>query len=328
MRSRKQVPFVFAAYSLLFLYGCVPDAPHDNPLDPFVNRTQSRETISGKVYSYYQPYQPLSQARIHIPQIKYLGYSDLDGSFYVDGLAKGSYQLIISKSGYQSDTLLAKAGENDLSFFLNAEPQVKKVHYFSEKISTIFESEPVLSVTIEVVIEDADGASDIDSVFCSIPAFEMNMSFEKSSRVDSLILRIEQSSIPGQNLRTLIEQPLFIIVKDKPGAIQKYGPFYLGRIIEDIARPLSPDNQQTADQPLIFTWESIDIPIDFTYEIQVFRQQSGLQTLIYSKRNILSTATSSAFNQILPSGTYFWTLAVRDKLNNMSRSREAVFRVQ
>ncbi|MCB0282279.1 MAG: hypothetical protein KDF60_06840 [Calditrichaeota bacterium] len=126
----------------------------------------------------------------------------------------------------------------------------------------------------------------------------------------------------------LIEQPLFIIVKDKPGAIQRSGPFYLGRIIEDIAHPLSPDNQQTADQPLIFTWESIDIPIDFTYEIQVFRQQSGLQTLIYSKRNILSTATSSAFNQILPSGTYFWTLAVRDKLNNMSRSREAVFRVQ
>lgn len=328
MRFRKAVPFISAIFSVLFLNSCVPDAPHDNPVDPFLNQTQSRKSISGKVYGYYQPYQPLNQVQIYIPQAQYLGYTDADGAFWADDLKDANYQLILSKQGYQSDTVQVDAGDNDLSFFLNAQPRVEILHYYSEKISTIFESEAVLNIEMEIRVNDADGAADVDSAYCSIPAFNMMLPFVKTGQVDSLILRIEQNSVPSLNLRKLVEQPVFILLKDKPGSTQKSGPYYLGRIVEEIALPLTPDNQQTADQPIIFTWKSQDIPFEFSYEIQIFRQQSGLQTMIYNKKNIASTATSSAFNQVLPSGTYFWTLAIRDNLNNMSRSREAVFRVQ
>lgn len=323
-----------AAFALLFvlLTRCVPDAPHDNPFDPFLSGAKSGFSVHGNVYTYYQPYQAVQNAQVFIREAGYLVQTDAQGSFMIDDLEKQEYTFIISKQGFQTDTamidLLDYQQNEDLSFFLNAVPQITAMHYYSEKISTIFESEPVVDVYNEIIITDADGTADIDSVKFCLPDFDLTFDFQKTSRADSMILRLEQKQLTTFNLHNLIEKAAYIVIKDKPGYKAAYGPFYLGRIIETTPQTVEPGDQQTAIQPIFFNWEQSNLPYDFTYEIYLYRQQSGLQSLVYQTTGISSEASSFGFSQILPNGIYFWTLAIRDKLNNMSRSQEAVFQVQ
>lgn len=176
-----------------------------------------------------------------------------------------------------------------------------------------------------MVVSDLDGVADVDSLNFLIPAYGFSRSLEPTTRPDSFFVDIENLDLPQTNLQHLIEQASFVVLKDKSGAVSTGGPYYLRRIIEDAPQPLTPANLQTVPPFPILEWQTINLSFTITYLVQVFRISGGIPVLIHTSDEIPDIQLSYNFPDSLTSGSYFWTIGVRDNLNNFSRSKESSF---
>jgi hypothetical protein len=119
-----------------------------------------------------------------------------------------------------------------------------------------------------------------------------------------------------------------VSLKDENGAATNGGPYYLRRIIEDAPQTVAPVNAQTVSPFPTLQWQAINLSFEFNYIVQVFRITAAIPILIHISPEIPPNQLSYNFPDSLTSGDYFWTIGVRDNLNNFSRSKEASFKVQ
>ncbi len=127
----------FVLLVLMQFYSCVPDAPHDNPVDPANNLNINEINFSGSVFSFYQPFSGIEAAQIEIVEAGRKTMSDDQGFFRFGKLLKGTYTIITSKNLYQTDTLILELYtdlENQI-INLNALPHISSFNYFSENRS-------------------------------------------------------------------------------------------------------------------------------------------------------------------------------------------------
>jgi hypothetical protein len=141
----KNITVLLFILSLSVFTACIPDAPHDNPIDPYLSKSHKGLKFSGSVYSIYQPYQPLENVKISIENMGKYVYSNNSGQFEIDGLEEKIYQFILQKDNYHTDTLNIDINEQNLEqdFYLNALPRLSGIQYFSKKVSTIFSADPL-----------------------------------------------------------------------------------------------------------------------------------------------------------------------------------------
>ena len=326
----KPISLLILILSSIILAACVPDAAHDNPADPYLSKSNSGITFSGTVYSMYQPYKILENVKVSLENIGRFVYTNSFGQFEIEGLQEQSYQLILFKEGYLSDTVMVEISAQNVQndFHLNALPQLTSIQYYSTKRSTIFSTQPNISVGIEIEVNDPDGPGDIDSAQVRIDTFNFKSAFEAILPPGNFQLTIQEQDLEGYNIHDLVEKPLWIRLMDKAQGVNKAGPFYNSRFIEQIAQPVAPDNLETAIQPLFFVWEELALPYQFTFELNIYRRESGISQLIHTQHDINSTATDYTYNTILDNGTYYWTIKIVDSKMNSSESKEAVFQIR
>ena len=106
---------------------CVPDASHDNPLDPDSRAFSNSGTLSGNVLSYYQPYTGISGVLVTVQPSGVAGWSNSAGAFSISGVPAGSVRIVASRSGYLTDSVDTKAvvgSEAKVDIHLDAVPVV------------------------------------------------------------------------------------------------------------------------------------------------------------------------------------------------------------
>ncbi len=324
---KKLLSFAGCCVFFLIIFRCAPDAPRSNPLDPDLNTSANRASISGAVFTRYQPASPLENAAVQLLPGGTMALTGSTGSFQFSGVNPGNYQLIAQKEGYVADTAavnIASGSVEGVNFFLNALPQIQSVVFYSEHIDQWWPGETYHAI-FTLTVSDPDGSADIGSATFLLPALSFSKAFEQTARPDSFFVDIENLELPQADLQQLIEQESYVAIRDRAGASVSGGPFFLRRIIEDAPLPLSPSNLQPVSAYPTLEWEVFSLGFEFTFVVQVFRISGGLPVLIHTSASLPEEHVSYAFPDSLSSGTYFWTIGIRDNLNNFSRSKEASF---
>jgi len=320
------LPFVF----MIYIFRCAPEAPHSNPLDPELNNPDNKSSISGTVFTLYQPAHPIANVTVKLIPGEDAKLTDANGFFQFSNLDAGNYQLIAGGDSYQPDTIAVSLNESEnskeVNFYLNAFPQITRMMFYSEHIDQWWPGE-IYHAFLTIVVEDPDGAADIASATYSLPALYITRAFEPTARPDSFFVDIENLELPQSNLQHLVEQSSFVSLEDQGGAIKSGGPYFLRRIIEDTPHALAPVNAQTVSPYPTLEWQPINLSFDYNYIVQVFRITAAIPVLIHTSPAIPANQLSYNFPDSLSSGDYFWTIGVRDNLDNFSRSKEASFRV-
>jgi len=324
----KKTGFLGILFALLLIWNCVPEAPHSNPLDPYHTVTSHGIELRGHILQKNEPHNPVDSCMVFLSPGNLFRIANQNGEFTFSGLTSGLYELVISHSGYDTDTFQVATdtlGPSLVHFYLNGLPYLKKSLIYSEFIDQWW-PDPYSTVNISVQVDDPDGAGDISEVQVHIPAMNLNWPMENIFRPDSFFLHLFQDDFPENDIVELIGKEVRINITYKSGAATEEGPFYLYRIIETSPIPIEPVALQVVTPLPLLRWEQYIATFAFTYEVAVFRvNTAGLPIQIHSVTRLPSTQLEYAYPDSLTSGTYFWTVGVRDELGNFSRSKEASF---
>jgi len=322
----KLLGLVFLSLILIFS-GCVPEAPHLNPIDPYVNLQSEEKLFTGDVLKKNDPHLPIEGSLVLMLPERQFDVTDKNGRFSFSLLSNEVHQFIISKAGFTTDTFTVDPDtvqESLVHFFLNGNPRVKSVRIFSEYIDQWW-PDPITFVNFQMTADDPDGVSDIQSLRIRLPDLGIDTTFQATAQPDSFVLRLSDRDFPDNDPFQLIGKDIFVVLVDKSGIEISDGPFYLVRIMENSPVPIEPVGLRSVEPQPVFRWQPYPASFAFTYEISVFVVQGGIPILIFGDGQIPMTQSDYQYPDSLATGTYFWTIGVRDELGNFSRSKEASF---
>ena len=328
MRTRA-LPFLLACG---LLFSCVPDAPHDNTLDPASPVFDNSGTISGKVVRFGAPTVGVSSAFITVSPGGASAMTPTTGEFTISRIPAGSITVVVSKQGFQSDTirLAVEPGQVlTLESRLDALPQIANSTISTKKIDQWWPG-PVYNAFVSAAVTDPDGQADLDSVYCTVDTVSFQMVYSVGDKLFEV--SISSDVLPTGNLQWLVGKPMTVYAHDRSRAIGSSDQFYVSRIIESEAVPTLPaPPADTVRDSLVFEWDppaSSTILFPHTYKIEVVRVDAGTQTSLWSKSDISSSPPYSyQYPLPLQTGSYFWAISIVDEYGNVSRSREATYTV-
>lgn len=320
--------FVSLILAFFIIVSCVPEAPHDNALDPY-HQTAANTGISlkGNVLQKNDPHLPIDSCLIQILPEQIFDSSDSKGSFQFYNLNPGVHQLILNRKGFERDTFSIypdTISKTPVNFYLNGIPSLNTIKIYSEYFDQWW-PDPFTQVNVEITVSDPDGISDIKSVFLEMPAFGLKKTFNQTSEVDSFFLQLKETDFPDENIFNMIGKPVQIHLQDDSNLQVKTGPHYLIRIIDNAPETLEPAGLQTVNNSPLFKWQPYGAPFSFNHEVSVFVIAAGIPILIHNQKYIPLAQTEYQFPDSLSSGTYFWTVGIRDDIGNFARSKEATF---
>ncbi|NOY61109.1 MAG: carboxypeptidase regulatory-like domain-containing protein [Calditrichaeota bacterium] len=318
---------ILVVIGIVINIACTPDAPHDNPLDPAVNFESLRKTIRGQVLQKNAPHFPLPDCLVIIKPGQEYTYSDANGLFTFSLTQSGMHSITCSKDGYDSLRISVNAdslGDDIFRIYLNGKPIVASVKLYSEYIDQWW-PDPVAFLNAEMIADDPDGMSDLSEIYLTIGADSSKYNFTATARPDSFSLRIDQLALPEQNIVSLVGEKIYIHLRDSSGSHILNGPHQLVRVLNDSPLPVSPTALETTVSRPTFYWQSYFTAFSFTFEISVFHISAGIPVRIFHRRSLAPELTQFAFPDSLTSGTYFWTVGVRDRFDDLIRSKEASF---
>jgi hypothetical protein len=307
---------------------CVPEAPHSNPIDPYYSGKQPVGVLlSGTVLTRYEPHVPIADCQVSLFPEQLFARTDSRGAFSFRLQQSGEHRILVSKEGFFPDTLLVNPdtlGGNSLNIYLNGQPYLVRTQVYSEYIDQWW-PEPVTTINFRVVAADPDGVNDLDSITVVVPELEIRRAMGATARADSFSLTLTEDDFPDSNPFALIGKAIYFVLRDRSARQVSSGPHYLFRILEQSPRAIEPTSLQQVSPTPTFRWEPYPASFAFQYEVQVFFIQGGIPISIHRVTGIPPEQLEYQYPDSLPTGTYFWTIGVRDNLNNFSRSKEASF---
>ncbi len=315
---------------LLLVMGvtCVPEAPHSNPVDPYFGRNQPTGwMLSGMVLTRYEPHVPIGDCEVLLFPERQFARTDARGTFSFPLQQSGEHQICVRKEGFFPDTIIVNPdtlGEKTLNLYLDGQPYLLRAQVYSEYIDQWW-PEPVTTINFRVVAADPDGVNDLDTIAMVIPELEIHRVMGSTARADSFSLTLTGDDFPNSNPFTLIGKAIYFVLQDRSLRQVRSEPHYLFRILEQSPHAIEPTSLQQVSPTPIFRWEPYPASFTFQYEIEVFFIQGGIPISIHRKTGIPPEQQEYQYPDSLPTGTYFWTVGVRDNLNNFSRSKEASF---
>lgn len=319
-----------AALLLVLSVGCLPDAEHSNPLDPNSDEYEDAGTVEGRTTRYYAPFSPIEDAEVRLMPGPYVVRSQADGSFAFEGIPAGTYGITAVKQGFASvpDTVTVGAATvtSDVRVRMNGMPVARRFDLQTIHISRWWPQEDLYQLEILADVEDPDGVGDVSAVWVEIPAFGFSRALAETGVVGRYRLFLAADSLPGPSLHSLQGTDMILHVEDAAGFVFESQPETIVRVIDATPLAESPQGLTSVDngRPNL-TWESAALPFDFSYRIDVVRDEANVQAVVSTVNDIPSDVTSYQIETPLASGTYFWTVSVVDTFGNRSRSKEAGF---
>jgi hypothetical protein len=323
-RSKSYSAFLLAG-AILLISSCVPDASHDNPLDPASSAFSNSGRLSGNVFSFYQPYVGIGGALVTLQPSGIAGWTNSTGAYIIDGVPSGSMKVIVSRSGYLTDTVDTNAlvaGESKLDIHLDALPVVGSCQVVTRKIDQWW-PHAVYSAVINAAVTDPDGLGDVAGATLQVDTMKLAMTYVPDQQAYQVT--VDAASLPQGSLEWLVGKSATVTARDRIGATMVGKPFSVTRIIQDAPIPLSPTALDTASASPQMFWVQPTLQFPYSYKIELFRLDQGVPTLLWSVANLSSSLSSFQYPNILLTGTFFWTISVVDEFGNLSRSKEASF---
>ncbi len=311
--------------------GCA-DVPRDNPLDPLSPGYNGQGALSGTVVLKLQG-TPIPLARVSVPEAAVSVATDSLGHFIVSRLPAGTWTVISSQENFTPDTehvSLPAGGAQSLTISLNGAPTVLSDSILTRKIDQYYPSAQYY-VDVSARVTDPNGISDLDSVWFSAGSVLYPMAYDPS--LQQYLTRVFKYDIPTNTIQWLVGRPLFIVSRDRSGAVNTSDPFYVSRVIETGATPVYPsslNNDTTGGVPLL-KWLAPDVTFAFTYTLTISRDDAGTQTVVWQEANVNSLLTQYQYPAgatPLDPGIYVWSVTVVDEFGNFCRSKESSFVVQ
>lgn len=328
MKLRFKIPVL-----LIFLSGCVGNAPHDNPLDPLSSNYSNIGNLSGHITIAHRE-TGVPGAMIMENALKIFVVSDSLGYFSFTGLASGVHTFICTKTNFTFDTfqVAIKPGEkSEIVRALNGAPNVSMQKILTRKIDYVSYN-PQYYVELEAEVTDPNstdpsGINDLDSVWFTVDTLSFPMSYNSSSK--KFTTTVFSNELLTNTIQWLTSKPLHIVSRDQYSAVNISEPFYISRIIENAATPILPSLSSTvAKDSLFFKWTPPDVAFNYSTTITVYR--TGTEQVVWTHSGILSSveqypADGSVISFAPGPGNYFWTVTIVDDFGNYSRSKESYF---
>jgi hypothetical protein len=315
------------AGAMLIVSGCIPDASHDNPIDPDSKAFSNSGTLSGTVLSFYQPYTGISGALVTIQPSGVAGVTNSAGAFSISDVPAGNVRIIVSCLGYLTDTVDSKAlvGANaKVDIHLDALPVVGVCQVVTRKIDQWW-PHAVYSILVSGAVTDPDGLGDIVGASLLLDTMKFAMTYVPAQQ--SYQVSVDAINLPQGSLESLVGKQFTISARDRIGATSVGKPFSVSRIIQDAPIPLTPTALDTAGvSPQLF-WVQPTLQFPYSYKLELFRLDQGVPSLLWSAANLSSSLSSFQYPDRLSTGLFFWTISLVDEFGNLSRSKEASFYV-
>jgi len=322
-------------FAILFVFSCFNNAERDNPLDPRSGKYQNLGGIEGQVFTYYTPFRPISSATVTLSPGGQTTLSDQTGAFSFYNIEPGSYSITANYPGYASDTTQLQVQSNQIAtiqFNLNGLPQLDSLILITGveyEHTGNPQEEPIRLIGCTAKVIDSDGPADIASVVMDIPHIGIKETLGLTLTVGTYYKRIEETDLPINHIEELLGQPFFVEITDSVGAVCRYGPKYLVRMIEVEPEIVSPQQFNVVSSQPILKWNPLQLPFPFSYRVEVYRF-SGFQISILPIRtysDISSTISEFQISKSLDDDPYLWTVYAVDQFGNWSRSKPATFQV-
>ncbi len=323
---------VLGSILAFLLYGCLSDAPHENPLDP-VHGGSAGISVSGVVEHKYSNTRIEGATVILLPDF-IVTRSDAQGVFrFRERIPRGDYTLRCQADGFDPDSVtisLTNQQDFTFSFHLNALPRFESISVASRHEALFFPPDNAL-LDLNVTASDPDGPNHIIRVWCVL---------ESTGRADTLQLipseqryfsRILPGQLGGNSIQELIGQPFTFFVQDLDSVVTSSAGHLFARFIEKTPITIAPAGQVST--PFTFRWMNADslnaIPYSFHYAIEIYDNVPIALPPVEQIDNIPPEQTTWFYNNTgLPAGEYYWVLYIIDDFGNRSRSLQTPLSIQ
>ena len=316
----------------LFLTGCVDDAPRDNPLDPESDGYKKEGSVNGRIIIANQS-SGISGAVVRNSNESVSVTTDSSGHFSFLKLSEGTHSFIVTKQNFTNDTFNVSVQSGSASQIvrgLNGAPIVTFQQILTRKIDQYFPS-PQYFVDVTASVSDPNGIADLDSVWFGVDSLKYPLTYSVTTK--NFHATIYKYDLPTNTIQYLVGRPLTVISRDVNKAVNISAPFFITRVIENEASPISPspfvDDTVSADS-LMFKWSPPNVTYNYSYTLSLSRVDAGTQTVVWSLIGLNSSNESYDFYThpgrptLLP-GSYVWTVSVVDDFGNYGRSKESAF---
>lgn len=318
---------------IVLLNGCIDDAPRDNPLDPQSSSHVKTGSMTGRILIANISV-GIADATITSKTENISVQTDALGYFTFPLLSTGVRTFICSKMNFTTDTfsVTIQAGQiAEIFRGMNGAPVTTFKQIVTRKIDQYFPG-PQYFVEISAAVSDPNGITDLDSVwFAVVDSIRYPLTYSVATK--TFIATIFKYDFPTNTIQWLVGKPLTIISKDVNKAINKSDAFYVTRVIENEAAPISPSpfiNDTVSADSIVFRWSPPSVTYNYSYKIILSRVESGIQTVVWLRDGIGSFNEDQAYEgPNLESGkNYVWTITMVDDFGNYSRSKESAFTVK
>lgn len=314
----------------LFFSSCIDDASRDNPLDPQSPNYTKEGSLSGRIIIANQS-SGISGVTVWNFNESISVTTDSLGNFSFGKLSAGMHRFVASKSNFLNDTFSVTINSGVASNVvrgLNGAPVVMFQRILTRKVDQFFPS-TMYFVDIEAVVTDPNGVNDLNSVWFAVESYKFPLTYNPNN--DKFISTLDKGAFPTNTIQWLVGKPLFIVSTDDSGAVNSGTPFYITRVIENAAVPLSPTNNEVLKpDSIFFSWSEPDVTFNFTYTVNV-SIVSGITYSVWTKSGLNATDQPLQFptdgSIQLSSGNYVWSVFIVDEFGNSSRSKEYPFSV-
>jgi hypothetical protein len=305
------------------------NAPHDNPLDPSLGGNVEGRVLTRRATG-------IADAEVLVPAAGRIVRTDSTGSFGLYGLPEGSLELQLAADGYvaESVAMTLKRGRIDtLDAYLDGLPYLEDCR-FTTHVQASWTTQPPFTRLVycqfTATASDADGKTDLDSVWVEIPAigYARRLDYDPYAQLFTQTLRAE--SLPDGSLETLMGQPVLFKVADQESAAVQAPPCYLSRIIDSLPAQVFPGGfQDTVSGDTTFVWNRFNYGCWVSYHCEIGRiinfEPAGV-VAAFDQAGPQDT-TYSYDPSGLASGDYYWTVEAIDEFGNSVRSAEEPFHV-
>ena len=330
---------------LLFLAGCFDDVNRDNPFDPLSESYNPVGALSGTVTNLARD--GIRDIAISITTVSpstngpaFTQVSDRQGRFVFEDIPGGRYAISVTGEGYVpfQDTLTVLQDETvQRTIELNGAPFFTNVVARSAHINRVWPPPTdFIRLEFEAGVGDLDGILDLNNVWVEIPGLRVLEQLVFTGNPGGFNAFVSEDDFSGFNIHDIIGEQILFFVQDRSGYTVSSNPLQIGRIIEETPVVLSPQPGDVITVPdPDLTWVCEDIPFDFTYRIDLGRNDGFLRNVItridgLDPEEVCDANQEALFNSnvSLEQGEYFWTVSIVDELGNLSRSIEAGFVVR
>lgn len=310
--------------AILFLMGCIDDAPRDNPLEG-----KNGLSIKGNVKTFYAPHQPLELVPVRLEPVKVITFTDNQGKFEFTALQPDSYKVLVGGENFGLDSLsLFLKNEKNLNFFVDRLPVVEEIRIESHHQARWFPVEDAYSLHLSIRLTDADGVGDLHSAVFQIPAINLTDTLAPGAEPGEFYAIRDVNNLPVNHLEELIGKEIVFKADDDAGYWVTARHNYLTRVIQQTSQPISPVGLETISLDTIhFQWQPVYLNFPFTYELEIFQINNGVISMVKIVSQIGSEVTNYSFIHQLPAGEYLWRIYIVDEFGNTSGSKEGAFQI-